>query len=541
MEHRLLTARFASIPVPVWLAVIGIALLVWAALLPFAYKANNWIYSWDSVAYFETADSIHAGRGMMQRVIDGIDPAIWQPISWWPPGYPILIALVQALGFTAMQAGLIVAVAAAAGSVVLIGLICLHLCPWPQALLVTLATIAMPTFLQISTQAMSDSVYYLFVVGSVLGILKWTSARDAPWAWMFLAGLFAGAAWSMRYAGMALFAATGVLFLLLLLQHRFIEVVKFAATWLLGVAVCGLPLLLRNILVFGTGNPYSMRPSELTLWENVRRAARVLVEDITTSALLANLVANAAMLSLLAAALLAALGYIVWHLSWARIASLLQTQKFFVFLGAYTLFYVAIVIAARTRYRWGQEIDSRHLVQVYWIIWISVAAGLTAVLVHYRFAPNVVRNSVYAVLLAAMALQMGQDAKRIAAGPAPRWDRVQSGVGPDAASFLKQEVGNRQIVLSTRAELLRLYSDVNARKLPNQSQSAFLAPVSLDDIHRIGRAGLLWGIVIEDIEGAKRGEYDTVARQLVEDPQRYPELRKVDVAGPALIFKYVVR
>jgi len=520
-------------------AIVATCVALWLALLPSALNSVPWIYSWDSVAYIETANSIHAGRGLMQRVIDGIGPEIWQPISWWPPGYPILIAALQSFGLSAANSGVAIAAAAGLGSVVLIALICMRLLPWPVALATTSVIIAMPTFVQITLLCMSDSTYYLFVAASVFCIVRWTSSQS-PGHWnLFFAGLFCGAAWSVRYSGAALIAATGIFLLMHLAWLRLRDVVACGLIWGFGVAVCAVPLLLRNYLVFGKGNPYSMRPSELGLWDNLRRTATVLVEDLTASETLVRVVSSATTHPLAWVIGGLASAFLLWRAAYGPVQPVVRSQRVLIFLAVYALLYTAMIVAARTQYRWGQLIDTRHLVQVYWIIWIIAAAGLTTLISRYVADRKAAANVAAVIMLVMLSLQVKADWKRWSSPAAYRWDSIEASVGRDATQFLREHVDANQIVLSTRAELLRLYGDINARKLPATSQYAFLPPVTLADIDRIGSNGLLWGVVIEDVEGGRRGEYDALAKDLVTRPDAFPQLKRVAHESPAMIFKYV--
>jgi hypothetical protein len=90
------------------LLVTIVCLAVWGAFLPSMLTHNTWIYSSDSAAYIETALSINAGRGLVHRGILGLVPNIWEPIRFWPPGYPILIALAQLSDMSPTTAGLAV-------------------------------------------------------------------------------------------------------------------------------------------------------------------------------------------------------------------------------------------------------------------------------------------------------------------------------------------------------------------------------------------------------------------------------------------------
>jgi hypothetical protein len=514
-----------------------ICLAVWAALLPVTYQANPWIYSWDSVAYIETANSIHAGRGLMQRSIDGINPAIWEPISWWPPGYPILIALVQAGGLSAQDAGLAVAIVAGGISVVVIAFMSLQLFSWPQAFLIALLTITAPTFLQISTQCMSDTSYFLFVTASVLCLVVWTLNYQSSYSWVFAAGVLAGAAWGTRYAALGLFAATGAFFLLHLYMMSRERVVKVIAAWTLGVAVFGLPLLIRNLTVFGTINPYHMRKSELSLWHNIGRTAKVVVEDITTSGALANLIGNWLGIFIVVAAIAALVTLAIWRPKAKEALDLLYRRRIEVLLVVYALIYSSIIIAARTKYRWGQEIDTRHMVQIYFAIWICGVAAATSIIsrIGYRAIAGTI---VSALLIVGAVLQFRMLHERVRY-PADQSESVEAKIGDAAVKYLAGEVGPQQIVLSARAHLLRLYSNINARKLPHKSQIEFLPWISLEQINKMGREGFLWGITVEDVDGARNGDFGSWVKTLVEEPDSYEEFRQVRIPGPLPIFKFV--
>jgi hypothetical protein len=51
--------------------------------------------------------------------------------------------------------------------------------------------------------------------------------------------------------------------------------------------------------------------------------------------------------------------------------------------------------------------------------------------------------------------------------------------------------------------------------------------------------GFLWGLIIEDIEAAKKGDFDMLVKDIIERPENYPELQRVSIEGPAVILKYV--
>src|SRR5712692_7949953 len=187
-------------------ALVGLA--VWVAFLPPTLAHNPWIYSWDSAAYIETAQSILAGRGLVHRPIWGLSPDIWVPIAFWPPGYPILIALAQLIGLSTPPPCLAVSLGSSGIFVILMAYVCCQLFPWTVALPILLVTISMPAFLYISTSCLSDASYLTFAMGSLACLSAWSLHSKRSWWWLTAAGLLAGTSWSTRYVGLALFAAT---------------------------------------------------------------------------------------------------------------------------------------------------------------------------------------------------------------------------------------------------------------------------------------------------------------------------------------------
>ena len=511
---------------------------VWAALVLVTIN-QNYIYSWDSAAYVETARSIHEGRGLMQRTIHGLEPSLWEPISWWPPGYPILVALVMAMGVSATTACVLVALVSSAISVCVLAWITLPRFHWALTLALVLVTVSMPPFIQSSSTCMSDAPYFLFAAASLACLISWAAREERSYLWLVIAGILAGAAWGMRYAGSSLFIATVIFFLCHVLWAHRLEVAKMGAAWLTGVALCAAPLMLWNLKTFGAIVPYSMPPSELSLWSNLRNAGRLIVLDMSTSRTLADLIIAKEVLAL--GALLSVTGLLiaVRYVSLATVRDTLKRNREYLLLATYAVAYLTIVIAARTKYLWGEQITSRHLFQIYWILWILLAS-CGSVLLHGRGLLRKGSTWILAFVLGALVLlQLRSTEAYFSSVWSPRG--FDTAVGEVATEYLAKNVGKHQLVLSTRADLLRTHADLNARKIPSVTQYDILAPLTRDDILKLGASGLLWGLVIEDIRQAIAGEYDWLIKDIAEHPHRYPELEVVKIETPAMILKYRAR
>jgi hypothetical protein len=525
-------------------AVAGCCLLAWVSLLPATYAHIPWVYSWDSVAYIEAANSIAGGKGPLQRVIEGTGPAIWQPMSWWPPGYPLLIAPLTILGIPSAAGCVVVACVAAAASVVLLAAIALRFFHWMVALPLTLTFAVGVPFQTISTQCMSDTPYLALVLASTLCLMVSASRPMGGLRWIFSAGIFAGAAWVTRNVGLALFAATGLLILLQLVHLPPARVLRLAAAWLAGLAVSTLPIIAYNLATFGQVSVYSMRVGGIPLWESIRLVLVVFVQEMSSSWLVTNLVVNKLTLPLLILAGGVLVGAWVLRNPPAETLSQVWRNRLLLSLVAYAVIYLAIVIVARSKYRWGPEYDfggrgtSRYILQTYWVAYIGVAALASFLLSAARVRLRTINIAIGLLFLVTAGLELDKH-RQSWSQPAQRWDSLEAfGVGAEACAFLREKVGKNQFVYSTRAHLLRLHCDVNARGLPAVAQYSFRAPISMEDIERLGSSGLLWGFVIEDIAAAKEGAFGSLGKDLLEHPERIPGLKHVRADTQAVVVRY---
>jgi hypothetical protein len=525
-------------PSTIWLVpFLFLCLSAWAMFIP-ATLPRAYIFTWDSAAYVETARSLHAGRGLQQRVIHGLGQDYWEPIAWWPPGYPILIALVQTTGLSPESAGVAIAIISAALAVMILAYICLRLMHWSLAIPVTLTTVIMPIFLHISVACMSDATYFALLMGSMACLICWSMRPGASWQLMAAAGFLAGAGWVVRNVGIALFIATAIFLLAHLLWMRFRDVFKMGAIWLAGMAVCGVPLIIRNLVTFGGVNSYQMPRSDLSLMTNVNKAGEVIVDDLTTSARIADLVISK--YGMVVIALLAVAAVLLWgrKLINSQLGVLLQKHKLTLLMVSYAVIHISIVIAARTKYRWGEPVTSRHAAPTYWVIWICLAIYGPVLLRRIGLTANMARAATIAVLIIAGALQVKANLD-LFNRPAAQVTSIQTEIGNEAAGFLAKDIAKDQIVLSMRADLLRVHCDVHARKIPPIAQYDYVQPLNIEELRWLGESGFLWGLVIEDVKEAKKGTFDFLIKDIVENPGNYPELERININSPALILRFV--
>jgi hypothetical protein len=139
----------------------------------------------------------------------------------------------------------------------------------------------------------------------------------------------------------------------------------------LGMAAIVVPLMARNIWIFGSTNPYDMPASTIGLVQNLRIFLHELTSEITANRALSTVFAWSKPGVLVIAALSILLVVLIVR-RWPK--SEHTEKKVFVFCALYVVIGVSITIAARTRYEWGDMINARHMLQYSPFVFAAAAA-----------------------------------------------------------------------------------------------------------------------------------------------------------------------
>ena len=355
-------------------AVLGVAItaVLLAVILQLAYQYRDP----DAASYIEAARNLLAGKGL--SVSAGLDklPSALEPLSLWPPGYPLLIA------FAAKLLG-----ADPAWIAPKIDWLCWALLPcalsfafrpilrnWSIHAISVLVMIA-PGAIGLAWQPMSD-IPFLFLTILAFGVLFRASGEKGNSGLLLVSGMLCGIAYAVRNVGIAIFPAIIVSFAVLALLRvlRPAAAIRQLLWWAAGAALIVIPLAAYNLVLFGHLQPYHMAASTLGLNINTRYFLAALLTDITANRefIYANFWNNKVLVAIVAAPLVLAV---------IRRKPLLALWREFSFaakntvisLGAYLIFGAAVVIIARSRYEWGELISDRHFLQYDWIIWAMAA------------------------------------------------------------------------------------------------------------------------------------------------------------------------
>lgn len=309
----------------------------------------------DSVAYIEAGRNFAAGRGMVTWPYGPESfGAEYLPLQVFPPGFPLLIALVVRCGATAEQAAVwIPRFLFASLPLVLYGVL-RSVTDRAPALVAALVSCFLPTVLFGAMCAMSDVPFLFFVLLGFLCLFR--GAREEDRRWLLAAGLLAGAASTIRNAGYAIPAAVTAAFVLCGRGRRL-------PVYLAGFAAGYAPLVIRNVLVFGTALPYDMPPSGLSVPAVLREALRGF-DDM----FVAHLVIWPILLPALAAV---AIGSAVWLWRSGTLRQLRARERTDLLAGTVLLLYAAagISMILLTRFRYDVDpINSRFLMQYHWVL-----------------------------------------------------------------------------------------------------------------------------------------------------------------------------
>jgi len=353
---------------------LGFAITIFyvAMVTPIAYLYSNP----DTSSYLEAARNFLLGKGLV--VSAGLDK--WtlgtEPLSLWPPGYPIIVALgSKLLGVDPVWlAPRIVWLTWALLPTALLFALRPALNSWHVHIVSTLVMLS-PGALENAWQAMTD-LPFLFLTILAFGMLfrgTDNTARPIP---LVLTGILFALAYSVRNVGLASFAAIfGAYTVLVLLKLLSPRAALQRMTWLAaGASLIVIPLLVRNLTVFGALQPYHMPPSQVGLITNARYFVASWLNDIfAVHGLLYVVLWNNAVF--------VALGATILILAWSTRKGLARvwcsltthTKEIFAVLVAYALAGAAVVIIARSRYEWGELIGLRHVLQYDWVIFSACA------------------------------------------------------------------------------------------------------------------------------------------------------------------------
>ncbi len=523
-----------------WMVPIA-CLAVWAGFLPGMIRHVSLLRT-DRVFYQEAAESLVDGRGLMHRPIYEIGTEGWVPLTVWSSGYPVATAALHAIGLPVHDAALIVDLIFGGVLVLLVCWFCLRLLPPVVALPVALTAVMMHTFLEQCANGMSDIPYAAMTAASLVCLIQWSDNRMSSVIWLFWAGLFAGAAYTMRYVGICLFPPTVLFILFFSMRCSLARTCGNLAAWLVGVAICSVPMTLAGQTATGY---YWPKGAPSSYWTIAKDSAITMLSDMTTTYKLNPILVDKYLLMGFGLVLVCASLVVLAKFSIGEIyLAFLKLMPLVVIVG-FALVYMVLFVIARTNHE-GEGADSRYFIPVYWIIFVVLASCLWNGL-RGLGVPEVAGKLLLVCLFGVLcSLQINHHLQRLSYLP-EECRSVQDWLGQEQGDLLCA-VPNRQLILSSHADLLRLFGLTNARflshaKYKNSTQPGFECHARAA-LKEAGETGRFWGIVIVEerrLKYAREGGYGEVIQQLIDRPESFPEYERLALPGPALVFRYRMR
>lgn len=339
------------------LTAYSLAVVIGLCSATIAYFLPVFPYTPDSACYIEQARSL-LDRGVFESGLYGTKnpSATFVPDPLFPPGYPILIALFSLLLSVPPE---VVALFLSLTALTLIPVTTVfsfrRIVGAEAALTIGLLVAATPAIIRWGNMASTDILSVLLIIFCMGLVLK---AGDRLMAW-FVAGLVVGFAYLLRNANIAF-----VLSLCGLLAWSIVFDVKnrrnkivIACVWLLSFSAVVVPWMIRNLMVFGKIQPYSMPPSSVGFLEN----SHAFIEaQLNVLLLLTDLDTFLARDTLGIIGLLIVSSLLIWQvlITWKLWQEI--EKKTFIIAFLYCVLGAAIVIVARTKYQWGELISGRH-------------------------------------------------------------------------------------------------------------------------------------------------------------------------------------
>jgi hypothetical protein len=335
----------------------------------------------DSASYLEQARYLLAGSGPLSTPwgLDKLDTST-ELSRLFPPGYAISIAAVATVfRLKPLTSGVAIELMALTALPLLCFVATRRALGDTRAILVGALTATSYMALLLGSAVVSD-VYCLALAVAAFALLM----RGETLGQGIACGLLLGIAYAVRNASTALLISMALYFVAcyVLLPERQLPAKRFMVGTLVGCALLLLPLILWRYLAFGTLQPYAMPPSTVSLKENIGALVAAYVADICAHTFFSDglrgvVQTPAGHAMIVALGLIGALvGGVVlvltWRARWPKLPG--AAKRAVLFCTIYVVCGSAMLVIARTRWQWGQNIDDRFTLQYMFFVWTCLAA-----------------------------------------------------------------------------------------------------------------------------------------------------------------------
>jgi len=221
----------------------------------------------DGYQYLSEAGNIRLGNGFSTSIVHfdeeqshGRIPA---PLTTFPPGYPVVIALLSCLGLSLNTAAVLCSALSAIGLIPLMALFCQEAGVGRHGTRFALAIVVGNSLgLLLATGVNTDMLFTFLSSGAILACwiaLRPDNSPSRTGVALLVCGIFAGAAYWVRYAAILLLLALIAFVVLQTVLARRLNAIVRAWPLLSAFLLIG-PLMLRNYLVVGSWRGGNTKP-----------------------------------------------------------------------------------------------------------------------------------------------------------------------------------------------------------------------------------------------------------------------------------------
>jgi 4-amino-4-deoxy-L-arabinose transferase-like glycosyltransferase len=203
-------------------------------------------------------------------VVEGRLPAPLEPLTAWPPGYPLTIALMAwCTGLRIAQAALMVNLVSVIAIVLLVWWLGRRASGAATGSVAAMMIGLLPFFSATVREAMSEAQFTAFALSAVALLILWTEEPEKRAAHLYAACVFAAAATYTRYIGvsLAITVAVTAAYRLVSVGGRRQALHALGALGVYGLLI--VPLAVRNLTLTGHLSGAVRFPSELGVGSNL--------------------------------------------------------------------------------------------------------------------------------------------------------------------------------------------------------------------------------------------------------------------------------
>lgn len=334
-----------------------LALLAGLVAAGLSYFAPFFPYGEDSASYLDQARTLMA-RGVFEKTPYGLWAADVDYVTdkTFPPGYPLLIVLFSLLSQQPVEVvAPLLSLAALVAIPVAVVFAFQRFIGAVPALCIAVLVVFTPAAVRHGYIAFSDTLSLLWVIVSVKLAL---TADNKAKVW-FALGLLTGFSYLLRNANLGLLLSIGgyLAWCFWGQPEQRKAILRNGLIWGAGNAVIMAPWLIRNFVMFGKFQPYWMPASKVGFIDNCKDYLKAQLDTLLSFSDIDALFADhlvGVLAVLLVLAVFAQQAITTWR-QWQK-----TDQQLFVLAAVYAVLGAAIVIAARTKYEWGEFIHARY-------------------------------------------------------------------------------------------------------------------------------------------------------------------------------------